>query len=462
MQSIDQFLEIEKNEKLYQFKVFDNMVHLWPMIRYQIIFTALYEKVEIPNPNDPFKIIYSHAFSYLKTTFKDRSSNAGQNDFIFFGNDVANIKTEQGYYNRLTEYYAKEYVERSILIEQSSNFSYKRPRTYKNVFVHDDILIKSKLIGLFFRLNKKDLNIIHYFVDFLKSTTLWDFKESFWFLIETTIIRLCKEYKIKYLYYGRLLDRIKPKIVFLDAASYGYANLALIVACKDKKIKLVECQHGLISLNHTAYNYHNNLPAIYLKYLPDYFLSYGKYWSENCRIPIPVINIGNPYLTQKISEADLSQKENQLLYASGGTKPEACVKNLLYLNKELLKKGYKIMFRPHPTEIHRLDTVYKPLNENGIEFDLGLLDNSLGKSKYVFSDYSTVIFESLAFKCIPIVLKTHGSDLFINCDQILILNSLDEIIELIGRNVVIPENLSYIWEENWKQNFRNFINKIID
>ena len=463
MQPIDQFLEIEKNKELYRFKVLEGEVHLWPMVRHQIINKAFYEKIGIAYPFDPFKINYAHAFYYLKTTRKDRSSKAGQSDFAFFGSDVANIKTKQGYFNRLSEYFASEYAGQSILIEQSLNFSYKRPRTYKNIFVHDDILLKSRLIGYFSKLDKNDLKIIHDFVLFLKNNFLWDFeKNEFWTNIKTVLIRLCKEYKVKYLFYERLLGKVKPVIVFLEDACYGYSNLALCVACKNREIKLIEYQHGLISLNHSAYNYHNDLPVEYLKYLPDYFLSYGNYWSENCRIPIPVVNIGNPYLTQKASETDLSKKENQLLFASGGIEPEMCVKNLLYLNKKLLTKGYRVIFRPHPSEIHKLDNVYKPLRDNGIAIDLGVLHESLAKSKYVLGNFSTVLFESIAFKCTPITLKTPVTDSNINCDQILMLDSLDDVIDLIGRNYVTPANTSYLWEDNWKINFKKFIDKIID
>jgi len=463
MQPIDQFLEIEKNSELYRFKVLEGKVHLWPMIRHQIINTAFYEKVGIPYPFDPFKINYANAFSYLKTTLKDRCSKAGQSDFIFFGSDVSNFETKDGYFNRLTEYFANEYADQSILIEQSSHFSYKRPRTYKNVFAHDEILIKSRLLRHFIKYNKNDLKIVNDFVEFLKKNFSWEFRTSFfWTNIETVLIRLCKEYKIKYIFYEKLFDRVKPKIVFIEDACYGYAKLALCVACKDNNIILVEYQHGLISLNHPAYNYHNDLSTEYLKYLPDYFLSYGNYWNENCRMPIPVINIGNPHLTENVSEADLSKKENQLLFASNGIEPEMRVKNLLHLNKKLLKKGYKIVFRPHPSEIARLDTVYKPFKENGITIDLGVLHESLSKSKYVLGDFSTVLFESILYQCIPIAIKTSLTVSNINSDLILILDSEDAIVDLIGRDWVMPDNTSFFWEEDWKYNFKNFINKIID
>jgi len=42
------------------------------------------------------------------------------------------------------------------------------------------------------------------------------------------------------------------------------------------------------------------------------------------------------------------------------------------------------------------------------------------------------------------------------------LDSLDDIIDLIGKNYVMPTNTSYLWEDNWKINFKKFIDKIID
>jgi hypothetical protein len=45
------------------------------------------------------------------------------------------------------------------------------------------------------------------------------------------------------------------------------------------------------------------------EYLPDYFLTFGKFWSDNIRTPSEKVEIGFPYLEEKVNMA--RQLKNQ-------------------------------------------------------------------------------------------------------------------------------------------------------
>jgi hypothetical protein len=460
---IDKFLAIENNHQLLEFKVFNKTLLLWPLIRFQVLFSALYEFSGIANPYDPVRVNYSKIAVYLLKTFKYSSFRLKNGEIIIFGSDNSNIKTKEGYFNRLSELFAKQYSSRTSIIEDSSNFDYKRPRTYGKVFAHDDVIIISRIFGRFNRLTIEDRKTINHFIGFLKNNLDHIFQDNlFWTKTEIILNRLCREYPIRYFLYKRLLKKNKTRILFIQDASYGYFRVPLIVAARDMGIKVIEFQHGMISKNHPAYNYSESLPDLYLKYLPDFYLAYGTYWKDNCRLPSSIIVIGNPYLTEIAIKTKHINKKRQLLYASGGIEPETCVKMVCYLSEQLNKFGYSIKFRPHPNEIYRLDTVYKPIIEKGILVDKGNLYDTLSESDFVFSDFSTVLFESLAFGCTPIVVESSGSNLNLNFSGIIILKSIEDIIPVLRRNDMIKIPIDSLWETQWQDNFQIFMDNNFD
>lgn len=100
---------------------------------------------------------------------------------------------------------------------------------------------------------------------------------------EETIKRILADLKFDFNYHrvlrkhiaqyhvGRLLFWIyKPKGIVIQPS---YTNSGFIKAFKEKGVKIIEVQHGLITSSHEAYNVFRKLDN---SYFPDYFLSYGK------------------------------------------------------------------------------------------------------------------------------------------------------------------------------------------
>lgn len=458
MHTIDKLFEIEGNSQIFDFKIFNNQLHLWPLIRFQILVAALYESNDIISEPDPLRINPSSVFPYLFNTYRYRSSRVKKSDVLFFGSNISNVKIEGIYFNRLSEHFANIFHSQATIIEESVNFTYRRPRTFKKVFTNDDIVIRSKISSKFVSLKKADLLTIDQFIDYLKNNFSYSFNDKFkWDKIKVLLIRVCKEFSTKYSLYKKLFQKVAPKIVFIECASYGYGYIPAILAAKKMGIKVVEYQHGLVSLNHPAYNFHPEISSEYLRYMPDFFLTYGQYWKDNCRLPVPMVLIGNPYLSEILEKTYHSVKRNQFLYASGAVDPELTVRQAFYL-KDLLKPyGYNLVFRPHPSELNRLENVYKPIIEKGIQVDRQKLYDTLKESKFVFSDFSTVLLEALAFGCTPVVLKTSGSEAYLNYHDIVFINKIEDLSEYLVKHEDKSYNTEKLWERNWKANFRSFI-----
>ena len=66
-----------------------------------------------------------------------------------------------------------------------------------------------------------------------------------------------------------LFFKKKPKVLFLVSA---YSYYGYVKALKEKSVKIVEIQHGVINNSHVGYVIYSNYPNLYF---PDYLLSFG-------------------------------------------------------------------------------------------------------------------------------------------------------------------------------------------
>jgi len=438
---------------------------MYPFIRFFLLQSANEDKQGLHSPYDSVHIGKIQEMKYIVKSFLYRPKKV-QSDIIFFGSDISNIYQGNAYFNRLTESFANEYSSKSILIERANKMKYKRPRTYPYVFARDTVNITANIIVKFkyklLLLKSGDLNQINSFLQYLKQYFNYDFTDNvIWDEIKDTLIDFSK--KLPYLYKGyiRLLKKLSPKIIFLDCACYGGDNIPLIMAAKDLKIPIGEYQHGLISLAHPAYNYSAGLSDSYKYYMPDFYMSYGKYWIKNSRIPIKVMEIGNPYLSDSASCYGQIVKKEQLLYISSAVTPERYVKEVIWLNNRLADIGCSVIFRHHPSETARLETVYKPIIDAGIKIDTQPLYDTLKYTKYLVGDYSTVFFEAALFDCFIFVIKTSYNKENIDLERFNSCLSMEEIVENIIFKKFKRTDSNDFWNENWRSKYHQLIDNYL-
>jgi len=159
------------------------------------------------------------------------------------------------------------------------------------------------------------------------------------------------------------LSKITPSIVLMVGGHSGF-NMALIQACKEKQIPTIELQHGLITKYHAAYI--KQKKSAYFDYRPDYFFTYGKYFTNMIKkhYGFPknnVITIGYPYLNKikkippvlpKYLENHLKKYKINILITSQWNIAD----EILSLTKSIAKlliqseKPIGIIFKPHPSD----------------------------------------------------------------------------------------------------------------
>ena len=178
----------------------------------------------------------------------------------------------------------------------------------------------------------------------------------------------------------------------------------MISAAKDRNIEIIELQHGNMSRFHMGYSFPNskNVP-----YFPDKMLLFGKFWFDSTPLPLDKSNvkiIGFKDFNNKIKQyINVPKIPNSVVFISQGIIGGDLSKKAVETAKNNAK--YSIIYRLHPQERNRWESIYPDLAENSrlenLVVDAGdsTIYDLLSKSEYVVGVSSTALYEALAFGC---------------------------------------------------------------
>jgi len=246
MSNISKIQDIESkyNIKAVTFKG----VQIWPYIRLYSFYSSLgIEKVK------PNKKVVSNALKNLFYGFFNLFHKA---DFIFFSNTEQRKLINGLFYDKF-DFIESNSFKRIFFELTTTRFHNKKEIPTKHIVSKIPLYILSKIIKPFTSLNKiKNKEIIYELLN----------DENININIKASLREYIAQYKLAKILY--LL--YKPKGLVLITA---YTNYPYIHAFKEKDVKVIEFQHGLINKNHIGYNYHVDLDK---KLFPDYLFTFGK------------------------------------------------------------------------------------------------------------------------------------------------------------------------------------------
>lgn len=257
-----------------------------------------------------------------------------------------------------------------------------------------------------------------------------------------------------------MLKRIRPRCVFV-VCSYGGRELCLL-ACKRERIPTIELQHCAISNAHAYYHFSSEGTK---HSFPDYYFSYGSYWTENVRLPCQdenIIPIGYPFLAERKRNYFNSHKKKQFLFISQKATGMELSEFAIECSK-IIPKDWEIIFKLHPQELSFWRQKYRLANYSRIKIidsDTPFLYELLAESPFVISVSSTVLFESLVFKCQPLVYQISGSENFkpfVDCGDAIPITYAGELLNFAGESISPKPNTERYFVSNWKSRFRSAV-----
>jgi hypothetical protein len=271
------------SDLIYKIETENNVVNikykkipLWLELRNRFFFKLSIGKESnlVINSSTILKIIKSIFYGFLNW-FKNY-------DAWFLGSDLNRIKVNDKYYDKIFDYPADNF-KKSLFLELSTNGHYKRKNVYSKYIVsRSPLIILEKVYSIFINTRKIDLNTYKK----LSKEHKLDINPKY------GIKKMISQYQIMKL----LLFFKKPKYVFI-APSYN--NYGYIKAFKDRGIKVIEIQHGVINKEHFGYNIYAKFDK---NYFPDYILTFGEreksvFQPPNLFInPNKVIPVGSFYI----------------------------------------------------------------------------------------------------------------------------------------------------------------------
>ena len=294
-------------------------------------------------------------------------------------------------------------IDFSVIERTENSRGHISPSKTKNLFYADILYDLAFIISKFRRLkfNQKDLSTI----SFLEKSLYNEFACSF--DIYKKVKKIIQNWLGMYPLMRFFFKLKSPKLLFVVVS---HTQEPIIAAAKSLGITTIELQHGSPARGKLNYDYTSGIKKTNF---PNLFLSFGDYWSSNCKFPIKkknIISFGNPYLFKKINSYSNIKKENRLVIISQG------IPILAKIAQDISKRfSEKIVveYRPHPKEFYEKDKSHLIKLKNAgliVSKENDDLYEIFARSRWQVGVYSTALYEGLYFGVASFILNTSGSE----------------------------------------------------
>jgi hypothetical protein len=457
---IDKLIKLLDNNREVVSQKNDGLL-VWPVIRF-IVIQHLIDKANNLNSasskvnHSIFELIKKIIYGIIKNPFFGPKKSV-----LIFSSSLSYIRTENNrYFNRITDYFFELDIENSWKIDEDYNPYCKRKYPAYSKFIISFYIELLTKITLFFG-NEKSISHkvkIDIILESINSSLLSYHLKIDDYNIKTALLRAVNRMEYSYKVYNRLFKKKNIRKIIIEDGYYGLDKALIIKAATDNNIIIYEPQHGFINELHPSYNYGfeilNNVE--FKEYYPNFFLSYGEYWSRSVNLMNQIINVGNPHLEISIQNVlNLEAEKRVLVIGSGVTIQET--NDLLNKLLETLPKEYRLYYRPHPQERKDFLSRYSEAFRNNVYVDDEELYSSLAKSEIIIGELTTVIFEAtILSKKVYLYYSSYTKAYY--KEQLEYFNVLDlNNIEHIYTDGKSQKFKDYFWSTGWENSYMRLI-----
>lgn len=451
------FLEIENDPHLLDFKFEKENFHMWIFIRSYVLLDLISKKYQLEYPLIAQPVLRKKDIpAYLFHTTKGFFNYFRKYDMIFFEKSAGCVVQKDGkWFNRVSDYFSSK-SSSALVLDHSFNFKYKSPRFPDRVASQDFFKIIPDIFGKFFpNISKQEEQTINDFLNYIEQKIKLD--QDLKTFLHSVLKRTSLRIKFSKVIYKTLFKITSPKIIFIEDASYGVESY-IIKWAKEMGIKVAEIQHGMVSPLYPAYCYgtilHNK--SIVSKYLPDFYLTYGTYWGEVINYPSRIIPIGNPHFSHSAQKGfeNTETRQYKILIASDPCSPKKFQEIALHLVNHLPEQ-FQITLKLHPLESEMPDLK----NARITTVKEGDIFNLLRTHKFCISSFSTVLFESISLGNRTLLFNDEITNAHIPEKIGEKFNSPEELIQLILSEKNVNFSKEEIFASKWEDNYLNFLSE---
>lgn len=478
---VTSLIEIENDHKFLEYRFAYKDIPVWPFVRWNVFEYMKYNL--LPLHGNKSQGLSKGILSNDNIGSMMRKALYGVINFPFFSKKksimflygcTANVVDENGeLYNRCFDEFVKIYPDNTYVLECGERDIGKRSQVSK----HYSYWIDKVIDNLAYKMEPdgRDVKMADSFLNYLlkKLSMPYTLDNMQVKLIRHIILFYSKKVKYQDIFYRKLFQFIKPKIVFLEDGCYGERNAYLCKILKELKITSAEIQHGIAPGQ--AYNYGELIRESreYSQYMPDYYCGMSDLWLNQINANVKKVCLGNP---------EFWKKYNKFYEKSKAMENIRTKKTILWLPfidermdmdllESFLKNAravYHILLRHHPLlkgrEKHYRNLVSK-YQELEVDNSATVYD-ALVESDFVVSDDSTVIYEALAFEKRVFVCDCPQSHYAGTIKYGECFKSANELLELlnVSRKYGIQDKEAVgeqFFAKQWENNYKAFIKRVI-
>lgn len=380
------------------------IVPFWIQVRMQ--FTTLLSEDELGDATIPTTVSLSQvlrrlAFSYLPSR-NDAVRSRDQREIVHIVGGTTLHQREGRARNWLVGAYAEALPQRSLIVQRTSLKSALGPPAFQPTYSLDPMFARAELRVALRRgiPSPNDARVRELVVELARLLGVNEdprlaaiIDSAVW--AERNRPSVAREFSL-------FLDRVRPKVLLLEDASYGDLYATLVALACARGVAVAEPQHGWIGPAHAAYNYgaamHRPHNAVAL---PGTLLTFGEHWSSGLSYPGAIAAIGKAHLEERLLGApDPALRPREVLVVSSVAAADVTLRFLGELRRALPPE-WALRFRPHPSERAVLSTRYAGIHDLGgvtVDNRADVFD-SLAACRIVIGVASTVLFEAAAFGC---------------------------------------------------------------
>jgi len=469
--SVQRVMAFDEQAAIDEFVLSPWRVPMWSVVR-SYIAGALYDTFEGTNFQKKGGARTQPGARYLYQTWAQRNGATPARqpiDLVFIATGGGNVfRADEGrHFNWITDYCAQAIDTPSQVVELSKRWAYARPRAHPDVSTqHDWIALRAQLAARRRRLDAGEQQAIDRYLELLRGAFGDALQPAHFQYMRRALQVSAASAAAWHGGYQRFFERRRPRLLQINAASYGGLWAYVVRWARAAGIPVAEFQHGYIGRDHYAYNYAPALAASrYAQGLPDYLLTFGQYWADSVRTPSRTVVIGSPRMSDQARVALPAAGVPYVLLASTGVGPEfylAVVQGLL----RVLPAGFQVRFRPHPGERQVAAVNYAAL----LADDRVVIDpepdvyRSIAGAALVVGDITTLMFEAIA---LGVTTRVIDCDISRRRMPSSIFRFLDyaEVPALLARPEPGGERddalRAHVWAPDWRDRYRAFVGQFM-
>lgn len=469
--SFSELLDLENSQELLAFQCPRTGIPLWTAIRQQTLrhfgMEALYEA-----PLEPGQTAV--AGSGRKASFLARAARHNLQERpqlrsrgeITIAASGAGLSLQSGkYFNRLSDHFVLAEEPRSVAIEDGFDWIWPQPRANSKVLFRAPIQAAAAIEGRV--LERFYVKQAQPFVDFVLDRGERVTGSACSLSTRRGLVSLAARWLAtapgQVDAYRKIYRRLGTRLLIKEEGCYGHAA-PMIVAAHDLGIATAEYQHGLVSAGHDAYNFASAIAAsdAYRHTLPQYFLSYGRWWQDQINAPLKKVVIGNPHRDHRLR--DWRGGERTEILVLGDAIDRAFYRAFCQELAACLPPAYRVCFRPHPIERSHFRDASERHKWIGITIDdRPDIYASFAMAAAVIGESSTALFEAAGLVPQVCVLDTQKSRFAMPHHPFAKITSAGDLQRRLagGDSQTGPFDGEAIWASGWEQRYRHFIENIL-